>query len=102
MNSIAQIILTQRPTGAPTAQDFALHHAERPTLAEGEMLVKMRVGSVDPAIRGFLDDRESYLPPVAIGAPINGMSLGEVVETRNADWPVGTLLRAFATWSDHY
>ncbi|MFM6853784.1 MAG: NADP-dependent oxidoreductase, partial [Sphingopyxis sp.] len=47
-------------------------------------------------------DRESYLPPVAIGAPINGMSLGEVVETRNADWPVGTLLRAFATWSDHY
>ena len=66
------------------------------------MLVKMRVCSVDPAIRGFLDDRPSYLPPVAIGAPINGMSLGEVVVSHNPDWPVGTLLRTFATWSDHY
>jgi NADPH-dependent curcumin reductase CurA len=64
--------------------------------------VKMRVGSCDPAIRGFLDDRPSYLPPVALGAPINGMSLGEVIESNNPDWPVGTLLRAFATWSDHY
>ncbi len=73
-----------------------------PTAGAGEMLVKMRVGSVDPAIRGFLDDRPSYVPPVAIGAPINGMSLGEVVDSHNPDWPVGTLVRAFATWSDHY
>ncbi|MFX4493706.1 hypothetical protein ABTA45_19630, partial [Acinetobacter baumannii] len=73
-----------------------------PVLGPGEILVKMRVGSCDPAIRGFLDDRPSYLPPVALGAPINGMSLGEVVESHDPAWPVGTLLRAFATWSDHY
>jgi len=62
----------------------------------------MRVGSVDPAIRGFLDDRPSYLPPVALGAPIAGMSLGEVVASHNPAYPVGTLVRTFATWSDHY
>ena len=73
-----------------------------PVPGDGEFLVAMRVGSVDPAIRGFLDDRPSYIEPVALGAPINGMSLGEVVESNNADYPVGTLVRAFATWQDHY
>jgi NADPH-dependent curcumin reductase CurA len=102
MSKIRQIILVRRPTGQPVAEDFALAEAPMPKPAAGQMLVKMRVGSVDPAIRGFLDDRPSYLPPVAIGAPINGMSLGQVVESHNADYPVGTLVRTFATWSDHY
>ena len=102
MDSIRQILLAKRPTGIPTPDCFALTEAPMPTPDEGEMLVRMRVGSVDPAIRGFLDDRPSYLPPVAIGAPIAGMSLGEVVESRNSDWPVGTLVRTFATWSDYF
>lgn len=102
MHMIRQILLARRPTGAPVPQDFALAEAPMPQPGPGEILVKMRVGSVDPAIRGFLDDRPSYLPPVALGAPINGMSLGEVIESHNPDYPVGTLVRAFATWSDHY
>lgn len=102
METIRQILLVRRPEGAPLPTDFALAKAPMPKPGPGEMLVKMRVGSVDPAIRGFLDDRPSYLPPVALGAPINGMSLGEVVESHNPDYPVGTLVRAFATWSDHY
>jgi NADPH-dependent curcumin reductase CurA len=99
---IRQIVLVRRPVGAPVAEDFALVRAPMPVPGPGEILVKMRVGSCDPAIRGFLDDRPSYLPPVALGAPINGMSLGEVVASNNPDWQVGALLRAFATWSDHY
>jgi hypothetical protein len=102
MQTIRQILLARRPTGAPVPQDFVLAEAPMPQPGPGEILVKMRVGSVDPAIRGFLDDRPSYLPPVALGAPINGMSLGEVIESHNPDYPVGTLVRAFATWSDHY
>ncbi len=102
MSTIRQIVLVRRPEGVPTPADFALVEAPMPRPGEGEMLVRMRVGSVDPAIRGFLDDRPSYLPPVALGAPINGMSLGEVIESNNPDYPVGTLVRAFATWSDHY
>jgi NADPH-dependent curcumin reductase CurA len=102
MATIQQIVLARRPQGMPVPADFALAEAPMPVPGPGEMLVRMRVCSVDPAIRGFLDDRPSYLPPVAIGAPIAGMSLGEVVASSNADWPVGTLLRTFATWSDHY
>ena len=102
MTSVRQILLARRPSGIPCAEDFRLAKAPMPVPGPGQFLVKMRVGSVDPAIRGFLDDRPSYLPPVAIDAPINGMSLGEVVESNNPAWPVGTLLRAFATWSDHY
>lgn len=55
---------------------------------------------MDPAIRGFLDNRPSYLPPVAVGAPVAGMSLGEVVESNNASYPPGTLVRALGTWSE--
>ena len=102
MEKIRQILLVRRPNGAPQSSDFALTEAPMPQPGESEMLVKMRVGSVDPAIRGFLDDRPSYLPPVALGAPITGMSLGEVVESRNANFPVGTLVRALATWSEYY
>lgn len=102
METIRQILLVRRPQGVPVPEDFALAEAPMPEPGDGEMLVKMRVGSLDAAIRGFLDDRPSYLPPVALGAPINGMSLGEIVASRNADWPVGTLVRTMATWSDHY
>ncbi len=86
----------------PVPEDFALREAELAPPGPGGVLVAMRVGSVDPAIRGFLDDRPSYVEPVALGAPVKGMSLGEVVASRHADYPVGTLIRAFATWSDHY
>lgn len=102
MKTIRQIVLVRRPVGVPVPEDFALAEAPMPQPGPGELLVKMRVGSVDPAIRGFLDDRPSYLPPVALGAPIAGMSLGEVVESHNPAFPVGTMVRAFATWSDHY
>lgn len=100
--TVRQIILARRPQGVPVPEDFALAVAPMPVPAPGEMLVKMHVCSLDPAIRGFLDDRPSYFPPVQLGAPIAGMSLGEVVATHNPDWPVGTLVRTMATWSDHY
>jgi NADPH-dependent curcumin reductase CurA len=102
MGKVRQIVLARRPKGVPVPEDFALRETEMPQPGAGEFLVAMRVGSVDPAIRGFLDDRPSYIEPVALGAPINGMSLGEVVASHHADYPVGTLVRAFATWSDHY
>lgn len=102
MQTVRQIVLVRRPRGVPESRDFAIVEAPMPRPGQGEILIRMRVGSVDPAIRGFLDDRPSYLPPVALGAPIAGMSLGEVVVSNNPAYPVGTLVRAFATWSDHY
>lgn len=102
MGKVRQVLLARRPHGVPTPEDFKLAESEMPVPGEGEFLVAMRVGSVDPAIRGFLDDRPSYLPPVALGAPVAGMSLGEVVQSNNPKYPVGTLVRALGTWSDHF
>lgn len=94
------IILASRPTGVPAPEHFRIEDRAIAALAPGQMLVRPRVFSMDAAIRGFLDDRPSYLPPVAIGAPVAGMSLGEVLESRNPDFPVGSLVRALATWSE--
>lgn len=102
MGQVKHIVLARRPIGVPVVDDFRLEETDLPDLGPGEFLVKMRVGSVDPAIRGFLDDRPSYMEPVAIDAPVKGMSLGEVIATRHEGYPEGTLVRAFATWSDHY
>ncbi len=99
---VRHIILKSRPQGIPAAATFGFSESTLPELHDGQMRVAPKVFSMDPAIRGFLDDRPSYLPPVAIGAPINGMSLGEVVDSRNAAFPVGTMVRVFATWSDQY
>ncbi|MBB3957324.1 NADP-dependent oxidoreductase [Novosphingobium sediminicola] len=96
------IILRHRPVGVPQADCFALSETPMPQPGQGQMLVRMLVGSVDPAIRGFLDDRPSYLPPVAIGAPVNGMSLGQIVVSHHPDWPEGAFVRVFGTWSDHF
>lgn len=94
------IILAARPFGVPTADTFQLVDGPAPRIGEGELLVRPLVFSMDPAIRGFLDDRPSYLPPVAVGSPVNGMSLGEVIESHNAAYPVGAMVRALGTWSE--
>ncbi len=94
------IILAARPSGVPVPEDFRIEERPVPELGDGQMLVQPRVFSMDPAIRGFLDDRPSYLPPVEIGAPVAGMSLGAVTLSRNPVFPVGTLVRALGTWSE--
>jgi len=94
------IILASRPTGVPTSDIFEIVDRPTPAIGAGDMVVRPRIISMDPAIRGFLDDRPSYLPPVAIGAPVNGMSLGEVIASDNPAYPPGTLVRAFGTWSE--
>jgi NADPH-dependent curcumin reductase CurA len=93
-------VLQRRPVGEPRAEDFRLITAEVPELKPGEFLVANLILSMDPAIRGFLDDRDSYLPPVALGEAVRGMALGRVIESRHAAFPVGALVRALAAWEE--
>jgi NADPH-dependent curcumin reductase CurA len=95
-----RIILEQRPAGAPSPDDFRLVTAPVPKLRPGQLLVANLILSMDPAIRGFLDDRPSYLPPVAIGEPVRGMALGRVIESENSAYPVGMVVRALAAWEE--
>lgn len=100
MSDGRRIVLARRPQGIPVAEDFAVEAAALPELGDGEMLVRNRVFAIDAAIRGFLDDRPSYLPPVALGETVRGMVLGEVVESRLHGFAPGDHVRALAGWEE--
>ena len=81
--------LVRRPVGLPVEADFSLISEATPELAEGQFLLRNHYASLDPAMRGWMDDRPSYLPPIRLGDPIRASTLGVVVESRNPDFPVG-------------
>ena len=76
-----QILLASRPTGYPVAENFQLQTVEVPPPAEGEVLVKTRFISLDPAMRGWMNEGKSYIRPVAIGEVFRAGTAGIVVES---------------------
>ncbi|MEC3975375.1 NADP-dependent oxidoreductase [Amycolatopsis sp. H20-H5] len=76
-----EIRLASRPDGFPTMADFAVVDTEVPAPAEGQILVRNLVMSVDPAMRGRMRDTKSYAPPFAVGEVMSGGAVGEVVES---------------------
>jgi len=97
-SELRRIVLAARPVGMPRPTDFRLAPAPRAELREGEFAVTNCFLSMDPAIRGFLDDRPSYLPPVALGETVRGMTLGRVTRSRSPLHVEGSYLRALAGW----
>jgi NADPH-dependent curcumin reductase CurA len=81
--------LVRRPQGMPTDADFALIETGMPALEEGQFLLRNHYASLDPAIRGWMDDKPSYLPPIRLGDPVRATTIGVVAESRNPDFPVG-------------
>ncbi|MFD4441402.1 NADP-dependent oxidoreductase [Nocardia sp. NPDC058519] len=96
-----EIHLAARPNGAPVAGDFALVERELPELAEGQILVRNTWMSVDPYMRGRMDDKVSYMPPFELGAALDGSAVGEVIASRSADIAVGATVSHFAGWREH-
>lgn len=96
-----QIVLASRPTGVPTPANFRLIESPVRELEEGEILSENKVFAIDPAIRGMLDDRESYLPAVAIGGLIPTMVLGRVIRSRNPAFKEGDYGRGFVGWEEY-
>ena len=89
MTSFRAVRLAQRPTGLPSTDTWAIQAEELPALSAGEFAVKIEFISLDPAMRGWLDDRPSYLPPVEIGAIMRAGSVGTVTDSLNPRFPVG-------------
>lgn len=101
-NRIArEIHLTSRPKGIPRSEDFALAHIDLPEPAQGQVLVENTWLSVDPYMRGRMDDVASYLPPFALGAPMDGGAVGRVIVSQEEALPVGTTVSHFAGWRSH-
>lgn len=84
-----RFLLVSRPAGRPSSQDFCLVHEGLPSLGDGEFLVRNHFASLDPAMRGWMDDLPSYLPPIALGDPVRAGTIGIIVESKAAAYPSG-------------
>lgn len=84
-----QFRLAQRPVGLPKRETWSYTDEPVRELEDGEVLVKIQYISLDPAMRGWLADRKSYVPPVAIGDVMRAFAAGRVVESKHAKFAVG-------------
>ena len=97
-----QIQLKSRPEGLPNASNFAEAEVTLPAIKEGEFLVKNLWMSVDPYMRGRMIDRKSYIAPFEVGAVLEGGAIGEVIESNNSEFPVGSKVNSMHGWRSHY
>jgi NADPH-dependent curcumin reductase CurA len=81
--------LAARPVGLPKATDFAYDEVELGDPADGEVVVKVQYISLDPAMRGWMNEGKSYIPPVKIGEVMRAMAVGHVVESKDPRFAVG-------------
>jgi hypothetical protein len=79
-----RFLLVRRPAGAPVPDDFSLVSEETPALEPGQFLIRNHFASLDPAMRGWMDDAPSYMPPIPLGAAVRASTVG-VVEASRAE-----------------
>ncbi len=98
-----QWLLKERPRGSVGPQHFEQVQSPmpRPDLAAGQVLLKTLMLGFDPAMRGWLVDEPSYLPPVAIGEPMRASGVGQVMQSDNTALPVGTLVQGLMNWQEY-
>ena len=96
-----QIQLDNRPKGEAQASNFVLVSRETPVLKDGEVLVRHHFLSLDPYMRGRMNDAKSYAQPQALGQTMGGGTVGEVVESHNPQFPVGTQVVGMGGWQEY-
>jgi NADPH-dependent curcumin reductase CurA len=92
------IVLAVRPKGEIRHGDFEVVDVPMPVANQGEVLVEIDYLAVEPAMRGWMEDRESYVPPVQIGEVMRGQGTGIVLQSDNPDLPVGTRVSGMVGW----
>lgn len=96
-----QFLLDARPVGEIKYSDFALVETEMPTAGEGELLIKVLYLAVEPAMRGWMENRADYVAPLELGDIMRGYGTGEVIESNNPDYPVGTRVSGGFGWQEY-
>ncbi len=96
-----EIHLTSRPHGWPTHDNFRMTEVALPDLRPGQVKVRNTVMSVDPYMRGRMNDTRSYIAPFQVGAPLDGGAIGEVVESRDETLHVGDVVLHGLGWREH-
>jgi NADPH-dependent curcumin reductase len=96
-----QVLLKSRPDGIPQAEHFAVAEAPVPVPHDGQLLVRNRFLSVDPAMRGWVSAVANYAKPVGLGEVMRSRAVGEVVASRHPDYAVGEHLVGWFGWQDY-
>ena len=96
-----QITLVARPAGYPKASDFKLVETPIPTPEDGQVLVKTIYLSVDPYMRGRMNQRRSYAPNVQINEVMVGGVIARAIETKHTDFQVGDIVNANIGWQEY-
>ena len=96
-----EIHLVRRPVGRPTVEDFTTVEVDLPEPGPGQVLVRNTVLSVDPYMRGRMNDTESYVPPYPLAAPLVGGAVGEVVASGDPGVAVGAVVQHMGGWREH-
>lgn len=100
MNINRQWLLAKRPHGMVGEENFEWVETPIPEPGEGEVLVRNLYLSFDPTQRGWMEDRESYLPPVALGEPMRAGSIGQVTASNHPDFAIGDMVQTTGGWQD--
>ncbi|GAA4449124.1 NADP-dependent oxidoreductase [Phytohabitans houttuyneae] len=95
-----EIHLASRPTGWPAPENFRLVEVALPPLEAGQVLVRNQVMSVDPYMRGRMNDVKSYVPPFQLDAALDGAAVGEVIASESPDRSVGDIVVHNSGWRD--
>src|SRR5882724_10915132 len=96
-----QIVLAARPQGRPKPSDFRLEETEIPTPSAGQILLRVQYLSLDPYMRGRMDDRKSYATPVSLGGVMQGESVAVVIASKHPGYSEGDIVLAHTGWRTH-
>ncbi len=96
-----QWVLAKRPHGMISEANWKLQEVPVAPLADGEALVQVQYLSCDPAMRGWMEDRPSYLPPVAMGAVMRAGGVGRVLESRSSGLTAGDVVEGLFGWQQY-
>ena len=97
-----EIRLVSRPRGIPTAANFALARTELKPLQDQQVLVRNLFMSVDPYMRGRMNEGKSYVPPFELGQPLDGGAVGEVIESRASEFKPGDAVTSTLGWREYF
>jgi len=97
-----EIRLASRPKGTPTAENFNLARTELELLPDQQVLVHNLFMSVDPYMRGRMNEGKSYVPPFEIGKPLEGGAIGKVIESRAKEFKPGDVVTSNFGWREYF
>jgi NADPH-dependent curcumin reductase CurA len=96
-----RVLLASRPVGWPDVSNFRIEESAVPVPADGQVLVRSHFLSLDPYMRGRMNEGRSYVKPVELGAVMCGEVVGEVLESRHAAFAAGDLVHGDLGWQEY-